>query len=66
MVLPSVDAIVDGQDLLTPIPQTTVRDAARAMAERGVGAVPVVDNGHLVGIFSERDVLQRVAAPAPA
>ena len=36
------------------------------MAERGVGAVPVVENGHLVGIFSERDVLQRVAAPAPA
>ena len=62
MVLPSVGAIVDGQDLLALIPQTTVRDATRAMAERGIGAVPVVEDGQLVGIFSERDVLQRVAA----
>ena len=62
MVLPSVGAIVEDQDLLTLIPQTTVRDTARVMAERGIGAVPVVEDGRLVGIFSERDLLQRVAA----
>ena len=58
----SVGAVVAGQDLLTLAPQTTVGDAARLMAERGIGAVPVIENDRLVGIFSERDLLQRVAA----
>ena len=58
----SVGAVVEGQDLLTLAPQTTVGDAARLMAERGIGAVPVIENDRLVGIFSERDLLQRVAA----
>ncbi len=62
MLVPSVDAIVQDQDLLTLAPDATVRDAARAMAERRVGAVPVVAGDRLVGIFSERDLLQRVAA----
>ena len=58
----SVGAVVEGQDLLTLAPQTTVGDAAKVMAERGIGAVPVTENGRLSGIFSERDLLQRVAA----
>ena len=39
-----------------------VRDAARLMAERKIGAVPVLDGERLAGIFSERDVLTRVVA----
>jgi CBS domain-containing protein len=33
-----------------------------AMVERNTGAVPVVHNGKLVGIFSERDLMRRVVA----
>lgn len=40
--------------LVTVKPSATVRDAARAMVERGVGSVLVVDDaGSLVGIVSE-------------
>lgn len=41
-------------------PHQTVADAVAIMATRKVGAVPVVEDGHLVGIFSERDVIRRV------
>jgi CBS domain-containing protein len=48
--------------IVTLLPQTPVRDAIRAMLERNVGAVLVVDEqGKLVGIFGERDILKRVA-----
>jgi CBS domain-containing protein len=40
----------------------TVLEAARYMAERNVGAVAVLDQDRLAGIFSERDVLNRVVA----
>ncbi len=33
-----------------------------AMVERNIGAVPVLHNGKLVGIFSERDLMRRVVA----
>lgn len=40
----------------------TVLDTVRAMVERNIGAVPVVQNGKVVGIFSERDLMRRVVA----
>ena len=40
----------------------TVLEAARYMMEHNVGAVPVLRNGDLVGIFSERDIMNRVVA----
>ncbi len=40
----------------------TVLETVRAMVERNIGAVPVVHNGKLVGIFSERDLMRRVVA----
>jgi CBS domain-containing protein len=42
-------------------PTATVGAAMRLMIERNFGSVPVVDAGRLVGIFSERDLLARVA-----
>lgn len=43
-------------------PEDTVAEAIATLAERRVGAVPVVDAGRLVGIFSERDLVRRVVA----
>ncbi len=38
----------------------SVIEAVHFMVENNVGAVPVLDHGRLVGIFSERDVMTRV------
>lgn len=38
----------------------SVWEALELMAEHNIGAVPVVDGGQLVGIFSERDYARRV------
>ena len=40
----------------------TVLEAARYMMEQGVGAVPVLRDGNLTGILSERDIMNRVVA----
>ena len=40
----------------------TVLEAARFMLEHHIGALPVLRNGELVGIFSERDIMNRVVA----
>ena len=40
----------------------TVLEAARYMMEHNVGAVPVMRNGELAGIISERDIMNRVVA----
>ena len=40
----------------------TVLEAARFMMEHNVGALPVVRNGELAGILSERDIMNRVVA----
>jgi CBS domain-containing protein len=40
----------------------SVLEAARYMMEHSVGAVPVLRNGELAGILSERDIMNRVVA----
>jgi len=40
----------------------TVLEAARFMMEHNIGAVPVLRNGELTGILSERDIMNRVVA----
>jgi CBS domain-containing protein len=54
--------IVRGQDIVMVDAQTSVTQAARVMAARNIGAVPVTDAGRVVGIFTERDALARVVA----
>jgi len=43
-------------------PAATVFAAAQAMVERNVGAATVVDGTRLLGIVTERDLMQRVIA----
>ena len=51
-------------DLLTVAPQSTLREAARLMSDRNVGAALLVDPaiGSYLGIFTERDLLNAIAA----
>jgi CBS domain-containing protein len=48
--------------LITVNPEATVMDVSRAMASANTGAVVVIDAGHAVGIFTERDAVYRVVA----
>lgn len=40
----------------------TVLEAARYMMEHSIGAVPVMRDGSMAGILSERDIMNRVVA----
>jgi CBS domain-containing protein len=55
--------MMEKKKLVTASPETTVSKAARLMAKRKVGAVMVVQDERLVGIFTERDAVFRVIAP---
>jgi CBS domain-containing protein len=57
-----VRSILGRHRLVTASPATSVSQAAELMVERQVGAVVVVEDEHLVGIFSERDAVFRVVA----
>ncbi|MEO8506034.1 MAG: CBS domain-containing protein [Betaproteobacteria bacterium] len=48
--------------LLKAPPETLVSRAAKLMAEKNVGALIVVEGGHLVGICTERDIVYRIVA----
>jgi CBS domain-containing protein len=50
-----------GEKVWTVSPHCTVFEAIQMLASKNIGALPVVDNGRLVGIFSERDYTRKVA-----
>jgi CBS domain-containing protein len=49
-----------GKTIWSVAPDTTVYDALVILAGKDVGALPVVSQGKLVGIFSERDYARKV------
>lgn len=55
-----------GDDIASLPPTATVEQAVALFAARRIGAVPVVDGDAVVGIFSERDVVHRLAAEGAA
>ena len=57
-----VKSVMEAKKCLVAPPETTVSKAAKLMAKKNVGAVMVVKGKHLVGIFTERDVVFRVVA----
>jgi CBS domain-containing protein len=49
-----------GYDIWSVAMETTVFDALKLMAEKDIGALPVLKGEKLVGIFSERDYARKV------
>lgn len=49
-----------GSEVATVTAGTSVRDAVSLLAEKRIGAVPVLDGGEIRGIFSERDLVRCV------
>jgi CBS domain-containing protein len=56
------DLVKDRRMIYSVDANSTVLEAARFMMEHNIGAVPVLREGELVGIFSERDIMNRVVA----
>jgi CBS domain-containing protein len=52
--------LIKNQVLISADAHQTVLDVARMMVEHNIGAVPVLQAGQLIGIFSERDLMSRV------
>ena len=57
-----IRSVMEQNKILTAAPETSVGNAARMMRDKNVGAVMVVENERLVGIFTERDAVFRVIA----
>ena len=47
------------REVTTIAPDRTIRDAARLMSDRDIGAIPVGDNDRLVGMITDRDIAVR-------
>jgi CBS domain-containing protein len=55
-----------GSIVLSVSGESTVKDAVALLAEKRIGAVPVIDDGQVRGIFSERDVIYGLARDGAA
>jgi CBS domain-containing protein len=62
MLSERIGRLVHREKMVTAAPQITVFEATRLMVEHGIGAILVVEEGALVGIFTERDAVFRVLA----
>ncbi len=60
-VLSAKGALHDPTHVLTAAPQDRVYDCIDRMAEIGVGSIVVTDDGDIVGIFTERDHMRKMA-----
>jgi CBS domain-containing protein len=56
----SIYDLVKNQEMCVANVTDSVLEVSRAMVERNIGAVPVVREGKLAGVFSERDLMRRI------
>jgi CBS domain-containing protein len=54
-----------GGDVVSIDGTSSVAEAIALLAEKRIGAVPVVDNGRVAGVFSERDVIYCLRSDGP-
>ena len=57
-----ISNVIAGQSLVTATREMTVRAACRLLAEKRIGAMLIVESNKIVGIFTERDALNKVLA----
>jgi CBS domain-containing protein len=59
----TIDSILHhkGPQVWSISPDKTVFEAIQMLAEKNIGALPVIENGKVIGIFSERDYTRKVA-----
>lgn len=57
-----ISDVIRNQKIFCAESGISVREAACRMAQDKIGSVLIVENGLLIGIFTERDVLNRVVA----
>jgi CBS domain-containing protein len=58
----SLQEILKGREIFTINSGSSIKETVNYMAEKGVGILPVMKDGKLVGVFSERDLVKRVIA----
>ncbi len=52
----TIDKVIKKQKLITIVPEAYVEEAALLMRQNGIGALPVVGDGRLVGIITESNI----------
>lgn len=55
-------AEVLSRKVISVSPETTIKTATQIMRQNSIGCVPVAAGGKLIGMFSERDVVNRVVS----
>lgn len=58
----NIKEILHNREIFTVEKGSSIKDVVYYMAEKKVGLVPVMEDGKLVGVFSERDLVRRVIA----
>jgi CBS domain-containing protein len=58
----TISELIQDHPIYTVQRDQTVAEAVRYMAEKNIGAVPVMQANRLVGVFSERDVITRIVS----
>jgi len=64
----TIKAILEGKggEVLSVLPNALVSAVVALLAEKRIGAVPVIEHGKVCGIFSERDVIYGLAKEGAA
>jgi len=55
--------VIEQRRVVSAPPDASVHAVAVMMSKGRIGAIPIVEGGDLVGIFSERDLMTRVVVP---
>jgi CBS domain-containing protein len=51
------------RDVTTVPPNLLLKDVAKLMIERGISGLPVVEDGKVIGVISEADILEKQRGP---